>query len=414
MSWLVRNWHLKLGALALATVLYTGFVYSGSFTELTFSGVPVEAINQPEDAYPLTQNLGTIDVRYRLSADASSRVQIGSFAATVDLSTYDMELAPAPQALAVTVRALSDGIEVLSYTPTTIAVQIDRIGQKEIPVVVDHGTVPEGLAIGTPQVSVETTVATGPESQLALVEDAVARVQIFESGIDVNRQVDLMPVDIDGQQVELVELSPDTATVTIDVRTVETTKTVPVRPVITGTVADGYEITSISGRPSVVTLFGQPDVLAAIDDVPTSPINVAGLTESTSFDAELDLPPDVRLASDTQAEVVAVTVAATTASRTFQVGISCSGAPSDFACLPAVSQLSVTLSGPTATLAALNATDLVTTVDVSGLGPGTYRLTPQVVLPNGVELVSISPGTVSVALVAPAPVPTPSPTPPPT
>lgn len=411
MSWLVRNWHLKLGALALATVLYTGFVYSGSFTEQTFSGVPVEAINQPADVYPLTQNLGTVDVRYRLAADASSRVQIGSFAATVDLSDYDMELAPAPQALAITVRALSDGIEVLDYTPTTVAVQIDRIGQKEVPVVVDHGTVPEGLAIGTPQVSDETAVATGPESQLALVEDAVARVQIFESGIDVNRQVDLVPVDIDGQQVDLVELDPDTVTVTIDVRTVETTKTVPVRPSLTGTAAEGYEITSVDARPSVVTLFGQPDVLAAIDEVRTRPISVAGLNENASFDAELVLPPDTRLASDTQAEVINVTVAATTASRTFNVGIACTGAPSDVACLPAVSQLSVTVSGPTATLASMNAADLLATVDVTGLAPGTYRLTPRVVLPNGVELVSISPGTVSVTLVAPAATPSPTPQP---
>ena len=47
MTWLVRNWHLKLGAVALATVLYTGFVYSGSFSEQTFSGVPVLRLSTP-------------------------------------------------------------------------------------------------------------------------------------------------------------------------------------------------------------------------------------------------------------------------------------------------------------------------------------------------------------------------------
>jgi YbbR domain-containing protein len=222
MSWLFRNWHLKLGALALATVLYTGFVYSGSFSEQTFPGVPVEAINQPDAAYPLTQQLGTVDVRYRLSADAASRVTVESFAVTVDLSEYDMDLAPAAQALPISVRSLTDGVDILGYTPTTVAVALDRLGQKEVPVVVDRGEVPEGLAIGTPQVSERTVVATGPESQLGRVERAVARVQIFETAIDIERQVDLVPVDVDGAEVDSVELEPATVTVEIDVRAVQT------------------------------------------------------------------------------------------------------------------------------------------------------------------------------------------------
>ena len=73
MGWLTRNWHLKLAALGLATILYTGFVYSGSFTDQLFPGLQIEAINQPNGAYPLTQQFGTVDVQYRLSADARKR-----------------------------------------------------------------------------------------------------------------------------------------------------------------------------------------------------------------------------------------------------------------------------------------------------------------------------------------------------
>ena len=79
MGWLTRNWHLKLAALGLAMILYTGFVYSGSFTDQIFPGLPVAAINQPSGAYPLTQQLGTVDVQYRLAADAPERVTADSF-----------------------------------------------------------------------------------------------------------------------------------------------------------------------------------------------------------------------------------------------------------------------------------------------------------------------------------------------
>lgn len=410
MSWLVRNWHLKLGALALATVLYTGFVYSGSFSEQSFNGVPVEAINQPEAVYPLTQNLGTVDIDYRLSTDSDVRIQPDSFSVTVDLSAYDMDLAPAPQSLPITVRPVGDGLDVVDYTPKTVAVEIDRIGEKEVPVVVDRGTVPEGLAIGTPQVSVTTVAAVGPESKLALVERAVARVQVFDSGIDVNRQVDLQPVDVDGNEVDLVELDPGTVNVSIDVRTVETTKTVPVRPIVTGSIADGYEIIGVIPRPSVVTIFGQPDVLAAVDEIRTASISIAGLSSSTSFDAELQLPEGTRLAAGTDPQSVRVSVQAATASRTFLVGVACDNVGASLACLPATGQLSVVLSGPAATLAAIQAGDLITTIDVSGLGPGTYSRTPEIALPPDTELVSISPGSITVTLTAPA---TPAPSAPP-
>lgn len=409
MSLLLRNWHLKLGALALATILYTGFVYSGSFTEQTFPGLPVEAINQPNAAYPLTQNLGTVDIRYRLAADAPTRVTTDSFAVTVDLSRYDMAEAPAQQALPIEVRPLAEGLTVLSYSPRTVAVAIDRIGQKVVPVVVDRGVVPDGLAIGAPQVSESTAVATGPESQLGRVERAVARVQVFESGIDVSRQVDLLPVDVDGRQVELVELQPGTVTVEIDVRTVQTSKTVPVRPELTGNVADGFELSGVQVDPSVVTLFGLPDALAPIEEVATLPLSVAGLNAGTSLDAELSLPPGTRLATGTDPIVVTIDVQAATATRTFVVGLVCQGADAGFACLPGQGQVSLTVSGPASLLARLDAASLTPVVDVTGLDPGDYNLAPTVSLPQGIELLSISPGSVPVSVRAPV---TPAPTPP--
>lgn len=408
MTWLVRNWHLKLGALALATVLYTGFVYSGSFSEQTFPGVPVQAINQPSQAYPLTQNLGTVDVRYRLAADAAARVTVESFAVTVDLAGYDMDRAPEPQALAISVTALSDGIEVLDYSPKSVAVELDRLGQKEVPVVVDRGDVPDGLSIGTPQVSARTVIAFGPESQLGRVERAVARVQIFETAIDIQRQVDLVPVDVDGAEVDSVELDPATVTVEIDVRAVETSKTVPIRPQTTGTVANGFEITTISAEPSVVTIFGFPDDLASIEEVSTRPLSIDGLSDDASLPARLVVPDGTRLSGDTGDVVVSVVVEPTIATRTLLVGVVCQDPDEGLACLPQQDQVAVLLSGPAAALADLAAADLALVVDASGLDAGEHQLTPTVSLPNNIDLVSVTPSSVTVVLREPV---TPSPAP---
>ena len=97
MAWLLRNWPLKLGALLLSILLYTGLVFSGSFSEQEATGVPIRADNQPLNTYLLTEQLGTIDIGYRASAAAAGGVTNSTFSAAVDLEAYDMTQAGEPQ-----------------------------------------------------------------------------------------------------------------------------------------------------------------------------------------------------------------------------------------------------------------------------------------------------------------------------
>ncbi len=205
----------------------------------------------------------------------------GSFAVTVDLAAYDMSQAPELQSLRILVRPVTSGITVMSYVPSTVSVALDRLEETQVRVAVDNGEVPEGLEISTPQMSVRQVTASGPESLLHRVDRALATVRIDESGIDCCGQVDLVPVDIDGRRVESVELNPSTVRVQIDVSTVETSRTVPIRPLLTGAPAAGFEVGTVSAEPSVVTLRGAPEVLAAIAEVLTEPISLSG----SRFDA---------------------------------------------------------------------------------------------------------------------------------
>jgi YbbR domain-containing protein len=409
MRWLIRNWHLKLGALALATVLYTGLVFSGSFTDQTLAGVPISAIGQPDDTYVLTQEFGTVDIRYRILADPSNRVAIDSFAVTIDLAEYDMSLAPQAQPLEVTVRPLINGVTNLSFSPRTVSVAIDRLGVRSVRVVVDHGEVPAGLEIGATTVSQAQVSASGPESLLQRVDRAVARVHIDQSGIDVHNQVQLVPVDIDGRPIASVELTPSTVNVDIDVKTVETSKTVPVRPVLSGAPATGFAVGEVTVNPVAVTLRGAPDVLSGVTEVLTNPISLANARALLTASAVLVLPTGTRL-SDTSASrpTVVIKISEEIGTRTFLVGLLCTGQPSGSACLPQLSQVAVTLRGTINALAALDPATLSVVLDATGLGPGSHVVTATLSVPRGTTLVGISPGTVTVTIVPPAS-PTPAP-----
>lgn len=414
MGFLLRNWHLKLSAVLLATVLYTGLVFSGEFSTSTIQ-VRVEQVNQPANSYVLTGDFGLVSVEFRAPREQLSAVVAEAFVVRVDLSEYDMERAPEPQVLEVDVSSLSEDIEILRVEPASVRVEIDRTDQRLVPVDVDVGVVPEGLEIDAPETSEDDVQVRGPASVVARVDRAVALVSIDGSGIDFRRPVDLVPVDIEGQPVGigLIEVVPQTISVSIDVQAVEETRTVSVRPDITGTPAPGYGLASLSVEPSTVTIRGLPEVMAEIGEIVTEPLSIDNAVSDQEFEAALLLPDGVTLADGGDAEAaVAATIVPLVSSRTFVVGLICQNAGSN-ACLPGLEQLSVTLSGPGDSLAELGAASLTPVVDAGGLAPGSYSLTPVLGgLPEGVDLVGISPGSVPVTIVAPAtPAPTPTPAP---
>jgi YbbR domain-containing protein len=86
------------------------------------------------------------------------------------------------------------------------------------------------------------------------------------------------------------------------------------------------------------------------------------------------------------------------------------GLPSNLDAQISPSTVDVILAGPLPTLDVLRRQDVQVTVDVSGLTPGSYQLTPNVqVLASSVTVESLLPATVEVVL-SPGPGPTSQPT----
>jgi YbbR domain-containing protein len=286
---------------------------------------------------------------------------------------------------------------------------------RSVEVEVDPGSIPDGLEIDDPIVNVSEVEVRGPASLVARVDHAVALINIPASGIDVNEAVDLTAVDISGQPVAtgMVELNPETVSVQVAVRAIETQTTVAVRPnVEPGTPAPGFALEALRVEPSTVTIVGLPEDLAEIGSILTEPISIDGASESEAFEVALQLPDGITLGPG-EPDVVTVdaTIGPSVSSRTFIVGVVCEGSGAN-ACIPGIEQVAVTVSGNGEALSALSAQAVTPVVNVSGLGPGAHVVVPSIGgLPSGVELLSISPGTIPVTIVEPEPPPTPAPTP---
>ena len=391
----VHNWPLKLAAVGLATLLYGGLVLSQSTLE--FNGVvPVDVENQPEDTFLLTAVEPVTVIRY--FAPSGVRPIASTFTATVDLA--DVEPGAGPQLVPIVVESLDDRITVLGSEPDVLTVELDALTTRTVPVVVERGTVPEGLEVGETTVEPSEVEVSGPSSVIERVVAARADVAIQPGGIDIDADIRLIPVDQLGDAVSPVDVEPSTARVTIPVFTDRQSRTLPVSPVITGTPAAGFEIESVTVDPSVVTVEGDADQLVELERIDTDPVSVSGLSSDRTVEVALAMPTGV-VPLDRSTVEVTVTLRPVTATRSFEVGLRLIGADAELRYAPAVGRVLITVGGSVADLDRLVGSELVADLDVAGLPIGPHDVPVTADLPAGVTLVSASPATVVVTVSAP-------------
>jgi YbbR domain-containing protein len=404
---ITHNWPLKLGAIALASLLYGGLVLSQ--TTVPFPGtVQIRAVNQPAGTIVLS-NLGAVSgIRYVAPPDLGLRIDSDSFQATVDLA--GVVATGQPVTLDVTVEAVDGRIQVLDYEPKRISVTVDGLGSKTVPVRVALGPVPSGLDVGEPVADVDMANVSGPQSIVAGISEVRAPVSIDASGIDVDQLVTLVAIDGTGTELGVdsrIEIEPARVRVQVQVFTDRRSKALPVTPNIVGTPAAGFEVASIIVDPPVVSVQGDANDLAPLDRADTEPVSISGASSEISEEVAFALPDGVQALTVSTVRVT-VRLRPVTATRTFEAGLVLVGARSDLEYTLSTDRILVTIGGSTAELDRLSGTNLVLTVNVGGLGVGAHSVTATANLTTGLTLVGASPNPIEVTVSSPAPSPAPS------
>jgi len=393
-----RNWPLKLGAILFATVLYSGLVLGQNVR--TWQGtLPVDVIRPPAGATLLAEPDPVTLVRYRAPLDVGV-VGPDSFRATVDLSRVEAQPGGPPVNVPVTVVALDSRITIVDYQPREIAVQLDPVATKTMPVTVLVGSVPDGVSTGQPVADPSSVTVTGASSRVDVVTAVVARVSVDASGINIDREVDLVAVDSNGNQVPSVELDPERAHVSVTVAKQLANASLPVVPQVVGDPAAGYRITSVTVDPNVVTVSGESQVISQMQNATTTPIDISGRTTDLEAMVQFALPTGVTVSGDNSVRVV-VSIAEMTGTQTFQVGVQMEGQLPDCVYSPQTDQVSITLSGNLSDLNAVDPTALISFADVSQYTCGGEPSIPvSFEPPAGLAVAGMSPTEVVVLMAA--------------
>ena len=156
-----------------------------------------------------------------------------------------------------------------------------------------------------------------------------------------------------------------------------------------------------------MTVEGDADELAALERADTEAVSASGASSDFSRVVGYDLPAGVvPLGGDKV--TVSVTLRPVTSTRTFEAGVTLDGAKSDLTYTVDVDRVLLTIGGSVADLDRLEGAALTAKLRVGELGPGTSEVPVTIDLPAGLTLVSATPATVRVTIVAP---PSPSPSP---
>jgi len=187
---------------------------------------------------------------------------------------------------------LPPGVRLVSVTPEQVTVELSRLIEKVLPVkIVWDGEFPEEVLLEKVEVTPSEVTLRGPENVLSGMNEAVVPTSPAKvlAGEEISLEVKLrsdkggiLPrgVDLYPKQVRLK------ATLVKDVEK----KEIQVVPNLSGVPEAGYRIEGAVALPSTVQVVGNRSTLETLERLETKPVDVTGLAQDKTFDAEPLLP----------------------------------------------------------------------------------------------------------------------------
>jgi YbbR domain-containing protein len=401
----------NLGSIILALLLAVAVWISATlqadpFALQEYVGLPVEPVNQPENTILFPGDESSVSVTIRAPKSVLDALLPQDLRAAVDLSGVPIGV---DATVPISVSVLSDGVRVERLSPESQTLRLEALGSLTLPVQIDVvGQVPIGYQAGSPVVNPPSVRVSGPVPYLEEVRGITGTIDIAGAREDVSQRVIVAPRNASGEVMTTVEWEPQGVQVSLTVRRrVGYKPDVEVVPDLRGEPADGYRRGSVSVLPSTVTLAGPTAVLNELPSfVKTLPITITDAADDLTMRVPLTVPNSV-VVVETNFVTVSVDILPILSSRSLTGSVEVQGLRSGYQATVSPKMVEVILEGPETQLDDLTADYLRIYVNLSGLGPGVYRIDPVVLAPPNISVVNVIPESVEVRI-EPLPTPTPA------
>ncbi|HET9809391.1 MAG TPA: CdaR family protein [Candidatus Limnocylindria bacterium] len=396
-----HDFPLKAVAVVIALLFWVGIMQNATPSVIVdeFDGrIPVDRPDNVPSGYVLRGPLGDVGVTLRGAPGVADRIALSDLKATLDMSSLVLGQAE-PQDARVVVTVAKADVEVVAWSPPTVAVRVERLTSRTVVVQSRFANEPPaGTRAGDAEVTPTEVTVTGPESDVARVTAVLGTVRFGDAQIDIESpDIPAIPVDAAGVPIDGLQVEPGVITVKVPVLPIATTRTVPVVFTLRGVVAPGYWVVGAAMDPFAVTVRGEEEVLKTLDRIETLPIDVGDLSATRTLTVRLAVPAGVTLLRPTDITVT-VTVQALAGTRAFSSAIVVTGLLPNQTGELDITSVGVLVAGPVPTLANMPPTEVVASVDAAGRGPGTYIVDVAVRVPAGVSAQTVQPTRVTLTI----------------
>jgi YbbR domain-containing protein len=187
-----------------------------------------------------------------------------------------------------------------------LAVARDPIAEVEMTVPIEFQNIPNTLEIDSANSTEVQIRIRGPEREIHQMQPAdvhaeinLATVHSGERTFDLSSRQIRVPQDL-----EVVQIIPGQFHLSFDERE---TRTVEVRPRVTGTFAGGMRVAQVTADPSTVTITGPRRRVDAVDAAITDPVDASGdMTRATFLTHAYVTDPLIQVAHPSSVRVTVI------------------------------------------------------------------------------------------------------------
>ncbi|MDR2903125.1 MAG: hypothetical protein LBU77_01260 [Clostridiales bacterium] len=300
------------------------------------------------------------------------------------------------------------GVEVINKTPPTVGITLDRYEKitRDIKVITS-GNPSDNYSAGKTSANPETVEIWGARSTLAKIDYVGVNVDINGKTEDVTLSTAPIAYDVDNNIVAGdIKILPETADVSVSIN--KWGQMPIVRPTYTGGPPDGYVITAVEWEPKYAEVVGSEEAINTMQPIVLTPEDVSGFTMDKAVPHDLGdyLSEGLQIRNGTPQEVVVTYQVEQLIEKTFEIPVSALNVRGYTAGAVFTEEtVSVTVQAIQSVISAVIPTDLVGTVDLTGLGGGTHTVPVTFALRDGVKIAGITPATEITITAAPTEAP---------
>lgn len=247
----------------------------------------------------MLEPLDKVEIKIRGSKQRISTIKESSIVAYIDLKDLDT----GTHNLEVKIESPSF-LKVVEIYPSRISVYLDKILTIEKTIRIDFiGSLKAGLIIDEPDITPNKISISGPSKKIETIRDVSITIDLTTINSDVTLTSIPKIKDGLGNDISGLSFSPSIVTINIKVKSILSSKVVPVIPKFTGELSGDYGIKKVSISPSILTILGKVDELSNIEYLLTEDIKITNLTESKIFTTKVMLPNNIELKEENKVTI---------------------------------------------------------------------------------------------------------------